>query len=155
MSAVDSIYAVLDGDAELMTLLTGGLYAIKNLPANEFNKKNAPNAWNVATGAMNPSAVLRGRSTVPQRRINDMGAQVLDTRQAIEVYLYDDRYAGWDVITEVAEHIYPLLQGKYIAGAGIVELTNQLDDMRAPEYSDACMIRLDYTVEAVKAPQEE
>jgi hypothetical protein len=155
VSAAASIYAVLNADDDLTELLTGGFYAIRELPANAFNKKTKPDAWDSATGEMKPSGVLRGRPVVSQGRIADMEAQVLDTRQVIEIYLYEDRLANWEIITEASNMIYGLLQGKYISGAGIVTLTNQLDDMRAPEYSDACMMRLDYTVEAVKVPQEE
>jgi hypothetical protein len=152
MSAIDSLYTVLNTDTDLIALLTGGVYAVKDLPANEFNSKNCPDAWDAATGVMRPSIVLRGRASVPQWQIPDMAAQFVDIRQVIEMYLYDDRYAGWGTITDAADRIYELLQWKFISGAGMVSLINQFDDTRAPEYADACMVRVDYAVEAVKAP---
>jgi hypothetical protein len=145
MSAVDLIQARLSADATLTSALTGGVLLYRSLPA-EVNPTTLPGIFNGVR--LKPFAVVKGRVlTELPGGLRDIG--YMNTRQVVEIYLYDDKSQNWSTLYAAADRIYALLQDTPVNGVFQVQLSNEVNDEREqlmPALRGAVMLRRDYEV---------
>lgn len=149
MSMTQAVYDKLFADATLAALLTGGLLHFRDLPA-VINMDTLPAVYDTTNAIMKVWGVAKGRPVVPSGGLRDSNSQLNSVRQVVEIYLYDDRNSGWDVIETAADRVYALLEGKTVAGAYKLSLINEVTDLRDNTLGDAPMIRHDYAVKSRK-----
>lgn len=151
MSKAEAVYDVLAADSTLTTLLTGGVYRIDDVPP-EVNQDSMPEVYDVANVRLLPWCAVRGRDIVPVPNApRDPAAQLTTQRQVIELYFYNDRYAGWDVNRQAADRAYALLQDQFVSATFKLNLVNQAES-RDDAMQGATLLRHDYEVRFLKTP---
>lgn len=146
------IYSVLATDDVLTDLVQ--VYRYSDLPAEGINREDFPQAY-TSIGILRPMVVVKGRGSIPTRDVHDAGDQYTTTRQVVELWMYNDRAAGWATLHLAADRIYALLHDRQVANSFQVLLVNEIDDERDPDIGDACMLKREYQVIGFKRPNEE
>ena len=148
MSRENDFYGVLNGDATLLTTLTGGIYKVESIGISGISRDVAPAAYD-ADGFLLPCALIRERSFVPDGVLRDTMAKQLTARQVVEVYLYEDR--TYTAIDTAKARVIALLMGYQFADSFELELANIVPRLRDPEgpVTNASMERLDWVVDSV------
>ena len=148
MSRESEIVTYLRLDATLTALTTGGVYAFGNLPESGItDATGAPTVW--TGGVFNPCVVVHERGDVPQHRITDEAAQIVDVAQVIEVYAYDKTQ---DAAHAMLDRIYALTQGHQFTAAWGARFWGVIPAMRAPELPNVWQIRNDYQIVSLRSP---
>lgn len=145
MSAASAIDTVLSADATLTGLLTGGIYKATDLARLEINRVDVPGAYD-ANGFMRPMALIKARDQVPSLLIPDAGERFMDTRQIVEIWLYNDGANGFTTIDSAANRIYTLLHEQRLEGLYRVKWANLIEHMRDPKMGLAAFNRIDFSV---------
>lgn len=151
MSYTQSVYDLLNADAPLLALLTGGLYLGRDVPEEGINREDYPAAYD-SNGMLQPIAVVRGRRVIPDTSFRVPEAQYVAVSQVVEIWFYDDKDAGWDTLDSAAQVVYELLQDQQIAEAYNCLLVNTIEEERDPDLGGACMTRLDFSIAGRKQP---
>lgn len=119
MSARDTIYSMLTGDAELMALLPGG---ISN--GQEINESETPTAFHATTRELQPCGQLRMETTAPHGPYQD-GA-----RMFFVVFFYQRH--GSTAIDAALERAFEILDGASMAGGWVIRHADDLHDLSDP-----------------------
>lgn len=144
-----AIQAVLQADATLTALLTGGIYTKRQIGDMGIDPKNpeTEDAY-ILDDEMNilqPCMVIKLRTRVPTRALSDVRLQIVGTSQFVQLDFYDD--AGYEDIDAARARVYQLLHARTYANIGAIMLENQREYF-APELDNAPALRDDYKVKA-------
>lgn len=151
MSFESEIAAILDADATLDALLTGGIHQSSTVGVNGITRETTPSAFD-ANGYLKPSALVRQRNRVPTGDVLDFDAQIESARQIVEVWLYADSSAGYSTLDTAAARIRVLLMGETLTDSFELRLALWLDRQRDNgALANAAMQRLDFQVDFVLA----
>lgn len=150
MSYTQAVYDLLNADAPLLALLTGGLYLGRDVPEEGLNREDYPAAY--SNGLLQPIAVVKGRRVIPDNGFRVPEAQFVAVQQVVEIWFYDDKDAGWDTLDSAAQVVYELLQDVQIAEAYNCNLVNTIEEERDPDLGGACMTRIDMQITGRKQP---
>jgi hypothetical protein len=145
MSYAQTLFNRLAGDAPLLAVLTGGVHFHEAL-SHEGAARLPSSAYDPVTRVLRPLAVVRGRALVNTFQLQQRSRQFAPVRQAIEVWLYDDRDAPAASLKTARGLVYALMHERPPIGAFECTCTAVYEDLRAPEYGDARMERLDFDV---------
>lgn len=147
MALEDSVVTLLETDATLMAILTGGVWSSGKVGSLGITREAAPGAFGTG-GWLKPTALVRQRALVPDGAVRDGMAQQLSTVQIVEVWLYED--AGFANIDAARARIYALLEGVSVSGSFPLELVNLIDRERdAGALSGASLARMDFAVYSI------
>ena len=117
------IIALMEADAALMALLTGGVYGVAEI----HREMEGPKPFD-AFGRVRPSALVRrevSTATGPRRRFS---------RQFVVIFFYDS--AGYEVITEAMSRTRALLHEQRVGGGAYeIQHVDTVDD----QYDDALL----------------
>ena len=113
MSRENDFITRMQSDATLMALLTGGAYAAQSLTREGITRETTPNAFDSA-GYLKPCALVRQRGQVADGMVRDGMAQVVSTRQVVEIYLYCD--SSYSPLDTAAARIKVLFEGVPFTG---------------------------------------
>lgn len=148
MSRETEVAARLRADAELASLLPGGIYSAATLgDMGITDPATTPDAW--VGGVFQPSAIVRQRTLVPTGEVVDLKDQHASASQVVEVYVYA-RDAM--VIEPAQERIYALLQGHVLPRAWPCQWANAVGPVAAPELAGAHMARMDFQIVSIRRP---
>lgn len=103
---------LLEADATLLALATGGVWDWDETGRMGINRTNTPTAF--TDGKIKPCLLLKLRSSVPFGDVADDAAQVTGARDMLEVWAYQD--IGYATINAMLARVYTLLQGKPLGG---------------------------------------
>lgn len=145
MSYAQAVFDLLDADAPLAALLTGGVYVGRDVPQEGINREDYPDAYG-SNGLLQPIAVVRGRRVIPDNAVRVPQDKFVAVGQVVEIWFYDDKAAGWDTIDAAALLVYGLLQDEQISEAYNCTLVNRIVEERDPELGGACFVRLDFSI---------
>jgi hypothetical protein len=134
----------LAADSLLLATLTGGVH--DHAALGMFGASKLPALAYQGNGRMKPLAIVRGRGVTVTAGIQNRPTQFAATRQVVEVWLYDDRDASASALDTAGQRIYTLLHHRPLSGTFELEMNSWLRGMRAPEYGDARMARLEFEV---------
>ena len=146
MSVETDVKALLEADATLMALLTGGVYAWETVGAEGITRTTMAAAFDAANRIL-PCAVVKARPEIERRAVFDPVVQSSSWRQTIEVWLYE--FIGYTTIEAAATRIYALLQAAKGLG-GHVRWVGVLRGLPRDKSVDAAVMRVDFTYTAVK-----
>lgn len=130
MSAESTIKTVLEADATLLALATGGIYSWDETGSEGINRTTTPDAWN-SNGIMLPTIMVSARNAVPGLNVPDEAAQSMDVRQIVEIYFF--QFDGYSTIDSMVDRCYALLHAKRLTGpirmdwAGSVRLGRDIE----------------------------
>lgn len=151
MSYESEIATILDADATLDALLTGGIHQSSTAGPLGITREATPTAFD-ANGYLKPSALVRQRNRVPTGDVLDFDDQLESMRQIVEVWLYADSGAGYTTLDTAAARIRTLLMGDTLTASFELRLALWLDRQRDNgALAGAAMQRLDFQVDFVMA----
>lgn len=107
MSAYTAILQALQGDAALMSILTGGLY--DGIAVTDISRQATPAAYD-AFQELKPSGMLKPESQAPA------GPHAHGARLFVTLWLYQQ--AGSEAIDAARERAYQVLHMSQLAGSG-------------------------------------
>lgn len=113
-STLSSAKTILEADATLVALATGGIYDWNETGRMGINRNNANTSAAYSNGVIQPCILLKLRTSVPFGEIADDAAQVTGARDMLEVWGYQD--SGYTTIDSMLDRVYTLLQGKQLGG---------------------------------------
>lgn len=133
--------------ANLMLILTGGVFTSGGVGLDGISRDSAPDAFD-ADGFLQPCALVKQAGNIPDGQVVDYAAQVASANQRVEIWLYQDR--GYDAIDAAAARLYTLFQGHVLTGTFEIRLANVLDRQRDEgSLSGASTARLDWQVDSI------
>ena len=148
MTITETIQTLLEADATLMAILTGGIYTKEEV--GELGMKNENTVVSAAWTEVNeypvlqPCLVVQARGFVLDGTRWDVESKTASGRQAVVLWFYNDQSAGWTAIQNASNRCYQLLAMEPVAGAGILT-PSILDDKRpAPELDNVNLLRAEY-----------
>lgn len=151
MSLADDIKTILVADAGVggvNTLLTGGIYTFGELGEHGINRRDNPSAFNGTL--LKPCAVIKDRAQTPDNGIMNPDLQLVSYSQVVEIWLYNNRNAGYASLETVWNRIYGLLQGKPVgANKNIAYWARNPWSMKEPEIENAVFIRNEFEFRAM------
>lgn len=151
MSLADDIKTILVADAGVggvNTLLTGGIYTFGELSEHGINRRDNQTAFNGTL--LKPCAVIKDRAQTPDNGINDPDLQLKSYVQVVEIWLYNNRNAGYGTLDTVWNRIYGLLEGKPVgANKNIAYWSGNSVSMKEPEIENAVFTRNDFEFRAM------
>lgn len=150
MSARGTIKALLEADATLLATATGGVWDFDETGRLGISRETTAAAYSVA-GIIKPCVLVKGRGARADGAINDDVAQIVSTREIVEIWFYQD--IGYTTIRTMKARVYALLHGKRITGTFAVNWVGEIfTDMRDNEMGNISVERDDYQVVALKRP---
>lgn len=152
MSRESQFETLLEADATLMALLTGGVFTKESTGVEGITRETATSAFD-ANGYLKPCALIRERELVPDNAVRDPMAQKTSAAQVVEVWLYADAGAGYTAISSAKDRIYTMLEGYQFSGDGFeVQWVNSLGNLRdMGALKNSCMSRIDFIVYSIKS----
>ena len=113
MTVETTLKAVLESDATLLSLATGGVWSWDEAGEKGLNRTRTPAAFDSA-GIIKPCIMVNARAANPGYRIQDDTGQVVDVRQVFETYFFDQ--LGYGTIDSMASRCFTLLHAKQFTG---------------------------------------
>ena len=89
MSRETDFETVMEADATLMAILTGGVHTRESLGDEGLARETVPTAFD-SNGFLKPCSVVRQRAAVNDGAVDDMQAQEASVQQVVELWFYDD-----------------------------------------------------------------
>jgi hypothetical protein len=129
----------------LTALLTGGVRLYTDLPAEGIKPTTLSSAYTNGS-KLKPLCVVRGRAPTPFSRVKIKRDQFRPVRQAVEIYLYDDRDAGFATLKSAAALIHTSLEQQRVTGSWKILTASGPFEYRDTDLNNAACVRLEYTV---------
>ena len=146
MSRESEVAAILNADATLLAILTGGVFVAGVLGPEGITCETAPAAF--SSGFLLPCALVKQRARVTTGEIVIYDARVESARQMVEIWLFQDR--GYTAIDAAAARIRTLLFGVQLSGSYELRPAQLLDRLRDPGALNlASMARYDWQIDSV------
>ena len=97
----------LQGDAALVAIATGGIYAFSSLGHQGIHRDSTPAAYDV-DGYLLPILIIKARSPIPNPAIMDPEERVIGLTRVVEFWMY--QWVGYDLIEVMDNFLFTLLQ---------------------------------------------
>lgn len=116
MSKESDMVALLQADATLMALLTGGIYTDEELGIQGFRRDPDSPAFAAfdANGSLLPCAVVRQDAEIPLPAVRMPVQKMSGMNQKLEIFFYEAR--GRDAIVQAKARTHALLEGTRLPG---------------------------------------
>lgn len=148
MSRESQFETVMEADATLMAILTGGVRTKEATGVEGVGRETTPSAFD-ANGYLRPTALVRQRDTVPDNAVRDLMAQTVSTSVVVEIYLYEDR--GYTNIDAAMSRLFTLFEGYQFTDSFEVQWVNTVDRIRDMGSLKGCSLaRMDWQVSSVR-----
>lgn len=105
---------ILEADATLLALATGGIWDWDETGRMGINRSNAATSAAFTNGIIKPCLLLKLRSSVPFGGIADDASRIASARDMLEVWAYQD--SGYATIKSMLARVYTDLQGQQLGG---------------------------------------
>lgn len=109
-----SAKTLLEADATLLALATGGIWDWDETGRMGINRSNSATSAAFTSGIIKPCLLLKLRTSVPFGGIADDASRVVSTREMLEVWAYQDN--GYSTIKSMLSRVFVLLQGQQLGG---------------------------------------
>lgn len=148
----DTIQTLLNANAPVTTILTGGIYTVNNLGYKGLSRHNpvCATAFN-ATGDLNPCAVIKGLGEKNSYDLNDQTTKFATVREMVQIFLYVHGAAGgFTTLKSASNAIYNAIHE--IRATNIVNIVflGDLENMFSQELNDAATIVSNYDIYGIK-----
>lgn len=149
MSFEAEVADLLEADATLDALLTGGVYESATVGPLGISRESTPAAFD-ADGYLKPTALVRQRNIVPTGDVLDFDAKLESARQVVEVWLYADQSGGYATLDTAAARVRQVLMGETLSDSFELRLALWVDRERDEgALSGSLLERLDFQVDFV------
>lgn len=113
MTTLAAIKAILEADATLLALATGGVWDFDETGRMGLSRTATPTAFTSA-GIIKPCLLLKLRSTLPDGILQDDANQYQSAREIIEAWFYQD--SGYATIESMRARVYHDLHAQRVSG---------------------------------------
>lgn len=141
MTTVTSAKAILEADAALLALATGGIYDFNETGRLGINRTNTPSAF--TDGIIKPCVMLKMRTSVPWGDINDPATKTVSLREMFEAQFYGDN--NYTAIESMRARVFALLHEVQLSGTFICRFAGDFYPPRDIDM-DSFVVRSDYAV---------
>lgn len=146
MSRESDFKTLLDADAPLNAILTGGIFVSEDVGVEGISRETTPGAY--SSGYLLPCALIRQRGEVVTQDAVEYDSLLISTRQIVEIWLYEDR--GYTSIDSARARLMTLLNGHIFPTAFEAQLANTIDRQRdGAALSGASLARLDWQISSI------
>jgi len=142
MSTLSAAKAILEADATLLAIATGGVWDFDETGRLGLSRTLTPAAFD-ANGLVKPCVLLKLRSSTPDHVLQDDAGQYSSLVEMLEVWFYED--TGYAHIETMRERVYALLHAQQLTGTFAVYWAGDVRDQRDIEL-DASVERSQYQV---------
>lgn len=142
-----SAKTLLEADATLLALATGGIWDWDETGRMGINRSNSATSAAFTSGIIKPCLLLKLRTSTPFGGIADDPGQIVTARDMLEVWAYQDN--GYSTIKSMLARVFVLLQGKQVGGF-VCRWALDVQPGRDVDM-DASVERSDYAVIAFKS----
>lgn len=148
MSREADFATVMEADATLMAILTGGVHVSGEVGPEGISRHTTPSAFD-SDGYLLPCALVRQRALVPDGIVRDGQAQHVSAAQVVEIWLYEDR--GYSNIDSAIMRLFVLFEGVTVGGDAFpAALVNVLDRQRDEgALAGSSLARMDWAVNSI------
>lgn len=152
MTAAETLRDILKADSTLVSVLTGGIYVIREAGRLGLDRTSLPAAYSPTTKKLLPCLLIHSRDFVPRSQLNTQGyysGEIGDV--VVEFYFYVDGDDSPAPIFTARNIVYGLLHRKRFSGIMMCEKVLDIEDAgKAIELTSADMIRTDYSVREIR-----
>lgn len=113
-STLSDAKTILEADATLLALATGGIYDWDETGRMGINRSNSATSAAFSNGIVQPCVLLKLASSVAFGEVADDAAKVTGARDVLEVWAYQD--SGYATMTSMLDRVFTLLQGQQLGG---------------------------------------
>lgn len=146
MSRESDFKTLLDADAPLNVILTGGIYIYEDVGVEGISRETTPGAY--SSGYLLPCALIKQRGEVVTPDAKDYDTLLLSTSQVVEIWLYEDR--GYSNLDNAKSRLITILHGYTFSTAFEAELIHVVDRQRDESaLKDSSLVRLDWMINSV------
>jgi hypothetical protein len=143
------VETLIEANAPIMAILTGGVYAYGALGIEGLTRESVAAAFD-ANGFLKPCLIVKQRAAVPDLILDDMITKESSTGQALELWIYEDR--GYSSIDSVLPLLKALLHGTRLTNSFPLEWSGNIVERGRDEgaLSGHSMARQDWQVIDIK-----
>jgi len=146
MSRETDFETVMEADATLMAILTGGVYTVDAVGRDGISRDTVPGAFD-ASGFLKPCALVKQRGLVPDGQVVDLS--IASATQVIEIYLYQD--SGFSSIDSALARLFTLFNQYQFSNTWPIEWINTLDRQQdGGALKGASLARQDWLITTVE-----
>lgn len=146
MALEDDFKTIMEADAPLVSLLTGGIYTSGTVGRNGITRASAAGAFD-SEGDLLPVALVRQRDLVPDGWID--GPLDVSANQVIEIWLYQE--SDYTAIDAALARLFQLFQGYQFSNSFPCEWINTIQRLRDDgALAGASLARQDWSVTIVQ-----
>ena len=113
-SSLSSAKTILEADATLLALATGGIYDFDETGRMGINRSNSATSGAFVNGVVQPCLLLKLSVSTPFGEVADDAAKVTGARDVLQVWAYQDN--GYATMTSMLDRVFTLLQGQQLGG---------------------------------------
>lgn len=146
MSIVSDAKAVLEADAALVALATGGIYDYDETGPDGISRTTTPDAFDT-NEIIKPCILVKSRGGTPDGALVDEGTKYLSIQAPLEVWFYED--SGYTNIEAMRDRVYTLLHTYQLASTFKALFAGDVRAVRDTAI-DANVERSEFTVYAFK-----
>jgi hypothetical protein len=146
MSRESDFKTLLDADAPLNAILTGGIYKSEDVGVEGISRETTPSAF--SSGFLLPCALIKQRGEIVTQDARDYDSVLLSTEQVVEIWLYEDR--GYTNIDSAKSRLITVLHGHMFSNAFEAVLANVIDRQRdEAALKGNSLTRLDWQISSI------
>ncbi len=150
MTIESDVKALVDGDATISGLLTGGVHVKETVGRLGITRESVPSAFD-ASGFLLPCMLIRERTRTRDMAVTEIepSLHLLSQNVTVELYLYQD--TDYDTIYSVMDLLIPLLHGTQLTNTFGMRFMNEMRGMQDPgALMGASMARQDWIVPLIQ-----
>lgn len=146
MSRETDFKTVMQADATLMSVLTGGVYTVDTIGRDGISRDTAPAAFD-SDGYLKPCALVKQRGQVPDNQVVDKS--IASASQVVEIWLYQD--SGYTAIDSAVSRIFLLFNWHQFSNSFPLEWAGTINRERdSGSLNGASLARIDWLVAAIE-----
>jgi hypothetical protein len=144
-----AVVMMLLATPDLVTLVTGGIYADSALEKDAISLTSLPAAYE-SNGTMKVTTVVKGLAVIGRNDIRDADAKYAATNQTIQCWIYDDPDSTWTAVNTAVGLVYSALNEERVSGGFKLKWEQDVFD-RDPDMQNALFARCSFLVVGKKS----
>ena len=140
MNFENAVELILEANAPLVALATGGIHELSDLGKLGLNRTLHPGSF--TNGIIKPTIVIRQRSNTPTYDVVDEYNQITSARVVIELWFYQS--SGYSTIRSMRDLVYPVLHDRKVGTGRAMWIWEVL--LERDVNLDASVERVDYEI---------
>lgn len=149
MSLQHTIRDTLKTSVGLVAAFTGGIIAYDDMDGYGLTRTSYPAAFSTTSPVLKPLILVRERFKVTTGNVIDEEENARSFTQAVEIWFYNDRKAGYTVINAAETTARGLLNYSTLGGCRLERREVRVYD-RDPDLEHACVVLAIYDARGVE-----